>query len=247
MEANNLAIRIHDLRKTFRAQRVLNGIALHVARGETLVILGRSGTGKSVLLKLIIGLYKPDAGSIQVQGQEITNLSLDRLNELRKQIGFVFQSGALYDSLTVEENVAFPLQRHTNLSAAERNARVEELLARVGMQEAARKMPAELSGGMKKRVGVARALALNPDLMLFDEPTAGLDPITAGEINALIQGLQQERQTSSMVVTHDLHSARAVSDRVALLHEGHILTQGTFEDLKHSDDPFVSAFFNQSL
>ncbi|MBI3950662.1 MAG: ABC transporter ATP-binding protein [Acidobacteria bacterium] len=241
------AIRIQDLHKSFKEQTVLNGIDLEVAKGETLTILGRSGTGKSVLLKLIIGLHKPDSGSIQVHGEEVTNLPLDRLNEIRKKIGFSFQYSALYDSLTVEENVAFPLRHHTKVSEAELRDRAHELLSHVGMEEAAKKMPAELSGGMKKRVGLARALALDPDIMLFDEPTAGLDPITAEEIDELIQELQQERKMSSIVVTHDLRSAQMISDRVALLHEGDIRIEGTFEDLKKSDDPFVREFLKLGL
>jgi phospholipid/cholesterol/gamma-HCH transport system ATP-binding protein len=200
-----------------------------------------------VLLKLIIGLLKPDSGSIQVQGVEITDVLLDRLNKIRKRIGFLFQSGALYDSLTVEENVAFPLRRHTDLSEAERRERVRKLLARVGMEDAAGKRPSEISGGMKKRVGMARALALDPDIMLYDEPTAGLDPMTAGEINQLIQGLQQERKMSSIVVTHDMHCAQTVSDRVAILHDGNLFIEGTFEVLKTSNDPFVSEFLKQSF
>ena len=239
------AIRIEALRKAFGEQTVLGGIDLEVARGETVTVLGRSGTGKSVLLKLIIGLQQPDAGSIQINGEEIIKLPLDQLNELRKKIGFLFQHAALYDSLTVEENVAFPLRRHTELNEAERKERVQKLLARVGMEQDAQKMPAQISGGMKKRVGLARALALDPEIMLLDEPTAGLDPITAAEINKLIQELQQERQTSSIVVTHDMRSVKAVADRVALLDEGDIKIEGTLEDLQKSDDPFVAKFMQE--
>jgi phospholipid/cholesterol/gamma-HCH transport system ATP-binding protein len=239
------AIRVAALRKAFGEQTVLDGIDLEVARGETVTVLGRSGTGKSVLLKLIIGLQQPDAGSIQVNGAEITGLALDRLNEIRKKIGFLFQHAALYDSLTVEENVAFPLRRHTESPAAELKERVRELLARVEMEQDAQKMPAQLSGGMKKRVGLARALALDPEIMLLDEPTAGLDPITAAEINQLIRELQQERKVSSIVVTHDLRSVKAVADRVALLDEGNIKIEGSLEDLQKSDDPFVAKFMHE--
>ena len=244
METNNgkPAVRVNGLRKSFGPQTVLDGIDLEVQRGQTLTILGRSGGGKSVTLKLIIGLQKPDAGEVQVYGDEITKLPLDQLNQIRKKMGFLFQHAALYDSLTVEENVAFPLRRHTQMSDDERKDRVRELLSRVSMEKDEKKMPADISGGMKKRVGLARALALDPEIMLLDEPTAGLDPITAGEIIELIQGLQQERQVSSIVVTHDLRSVKALADRVALLHEGKILIEGTFEDLKSSDDPFVSEF-----
>jgi len=173
------AIRIQRLRKTFGEQIVLNGIDLKVARGETLAVLGRSGTGKSVLLKLIIGLQKPDAGSIQVQGEEITNLSLDRLNEIRKRVGFLFQSAALYDSLTVEENVAFPLRRHTDMAEAERKDRVRELLSRVGMEGALHKRPSEISGGMKKRVGLARALATSANDPSVSQTRTPLPPADA--------------------------------------------------------------------
>ena len=246
-ENGNVAIRVKGLHKSFGGQLVLNGIELRVARGETVAVLGRSGTGKSVLLKLIIGLQKPDTGSIQLHGEEITQLSLDPLNQIRKKIGFLFQNAALYDSLSVEENVAFPLRHHTDVSASERRDRVRGLLSRVGMEAELKKMPAQLSGGMKKRVGLARALALEPNVLLLDEPTAGLDPITAGEINELILGLQQERKMSSVVVTHDMRSAKAVPDRLALLHGGNVLIEGTFEDLQKSRNEIVSAFLKQSF
>jgi phospholipid/cholesterol/gamma-HCH transport system ATP-binding protein len=241
----NPAICVRELVKSFGEQVVLNRIDLEVSRAETLAILGRSGAGKSVLLKLIIGLQKPDAGSIEVTGEQISELSLDGLNQVRKKIGFSFQYSALYDSLTVEENVAFPLKRHTDMSTAERRCRVQELLSRVGMEDAAAKLPAEISGGMKKRVGLARALALNPEIMLLDEPTAGLDPITAGEINDLLLSLQEELSMSAVMATHDLHSARTVSNRLALLHEGNILIEGSFEVLKQSDHPFVLEYLKQ--
>ena len=237
---------VQSLRKSFGDQTVLDGIDLEVARGETLTVLGRSGAGKSVLLKLLIGLQAPDSGSIHIHGQEITRLPLDQLNEIRKKIGFSFQYSALYDSLTVEQNVAFPLKRHTKMSAAEQKERVGELLASVGMEHAAEKLPAEISGGMQKRVGLARALALEPDILLFDEPTAGLDPITAAEIEQLILKMQKERRMTSIVVTHDVHSARTLSDRLVVLRDGNILIQGTFEDLRGSRDRFVSQFLNNA-
>jgi phospholipid/cholesterol/gamma-HCH transport system ATP-binding protein len=209
-------------------------------------VLGRSGTGKSVLLKLIIGLHKPDSGSIRVNGEDVTKLKLKELNEVRKKVGFLFQQAALYDSLTIEENVAFPLRRHSSMSDNDRRKRVRELLASVGMEKDSQKLPAELSGGMQKRVGLARALALEPHILLFDEPTAGLDPITAAEIDDLILRLQKERHMTSVVVTHDIHSARAVSDRVALMRDGEVLIEGTFEDLQKSHDPFVTQFLDGS-
>jgi len=247
METNNggPSIQVNHLRKTFGQQTVLDGVDLKVGRGETVMVLGRSGTGKSVLLKLIIGLQKPDDGSVEVYGDEITGLALDELNQIRKKMGFLFQHAALYDSLTVEENVAFPLRRHAHLSDAERKDRVRELLSRVGMEKDLQKMPADISGGMRKRVGLARALALDPEIMLLDEPTAGLDPITAGEIIELIQGLQQEHQVSSIVVTHDMRSVKTLADRVALLHEGNIVAEGTLKELQQSDAPLVSEFLQE--
>jgi len=235
-------IAMQDLRKSFPGQKVLDGIDLEVAQGETLAVLGRSGSGKSVLLKLIIGLVKPDSGSIRVHDEEITHLAPAQLNDVRKKVGFLFQEGALYDSLSIEENVAFPLRHHTKLSSVERRDRVQRLLAQVGMDRDSRKLPAQISGGMKKRVGLARALALDPDILLFDEPTAGLDPITASEIEELILELQKERKIASIVVTHDLHGARTIADRLALVHEGTIVAQGTFDDLRHSGKPFVHEF-----
>ena len=247
MENNNYnpAIRVHRLSKSFGEQRVLDRIDLKVARGETLTVLGRSGTGKSVMLKLLIGLQRPDSGEIEINGEEITMMQLDELNRIRKRVGFLFQNAALYDSLTAEENVAFPLRRHTEMTDGERRDRVSELLSRVGMDEAREKMPADLSGGMKKRVGLARALALDPEIMLLDEPTAGLDPIAASEINELIRELQRERNISSIVVTHDMRSVETVADRVAMLNEGSILIEGTIDDLKQSDDAFVSQFIQE--
>ncbi|HXN46630.1 MAG TPA: ATP-binding cassette domain-containing protein, partial [Bryobacteraceae bacterium] len=206
------AVAVEGLQKSFGSQKVLNGITLTVFRGETLAVLGRSGTGKSVLLKLIVGLQKPDSGSVCIHGQDIAGLSLDRLGEIRKKIGFLFQHAALYDSLTVEQNVAFPLEHHRKeMSKSERSDRVRELLAEVGMEGNLGKMPSDLSGGMQKRVGLARALALEPDILLLDEPTAGLDPISSGEIDDLVLKLQQQYRMASIVVTHDLHSAKAIA------------------------------------
>ena len=235
-------VRLQGLRKSFGEQKVLDGVDLEIAQGETLAVLGRSGTGKSVLLKLIVGLQKPDAGSVQVHHEEIPKLEQTKLNDVRKKIGFLFQEGALYDSLTIEENVAFPLRRHTKMPLAERKERVQQLLSQVGMDKDSGKMPSEISGGMKKRVGLARALALDPDVLLFDEPTAGLDPITATEIEEMILALQKKRKTTSIVVTHDLHGAQTISDRLALIHEGRILIQGTFDELRQSGEPFVREF-----
>jgi phospholipid/cholesterol/gamma-HCH transport system ATP-binding protein len=240
-------IAVEDLHKSFGNQRVLNGISLTVTRGETLAVLGRSGTGKSVLLRLVIGLENPDSGSISIHGQDISGLSLDHLGEVRKKMGFLFQHAALYDSLTVEQNVAFPLQHHKQtMSKSEQQDRVKELLAEVGMEYALAKMPSDISGGMQKRVGLARALALEPDILLLDEPTAGLDPISSAEIDDLILKLQDEHHMASIVVTHDLHSAKTIANRLALLNEGTVVIEGTFAELQKSDIEFVREFLKHS-
>lgn len=239
---NAATVQVRSLRKTFGRQVVLDGIDLQVSEGQTLTVLGQSGTGKSVLLKLIVGLLKPDSGSIWVHGQEVTHLAMRQLNQVRKSMGFLFQQAALYDSLTVAENVAFPIQRHAKMSEQQRNERVRELLAKVGMEKAANKMPGEISGGMQKRVGLARALAIDPDILLFDEPTSGLDPITAKEIDDLILQLQKERKMTSIVVTHDISSAQSISNYLILMREGRIVIEGTFEKLQASRDPFVRQF-----
>jgi len=235
-------IHVADLHTAFGDQKVLDGVSLEVAPGETLVVLGRSGTGKSVLLRHLIGLRWPDSGTIRVLGEELRELAEGPLNAIRRRVGFVFQNAALYDSLTVVENVEFPLKYHTSLAPGQRREKAMALLARVELQAAAGKLPTDISGGMKKRAGLARALALDPELMLYDEPTAGLDPITSGEISALILALQAERAMSSVVVTHDMRSARAISDRVALLDRGRIIFDGAFEGLAACTDPVAAQF-----
>ncbi|MGA7460935.1 MAG: ATP-binding cassette domain-containing protein [Candidatus Korobacteraceae bacterium] len=244
---SNVAVAVQDLHKSFESQHVLNGISLTVGRGETLAVLGRSGSGKSVLLKLIIGLEKPDSGSVRIHGDDIAGLALDQMGEIRKKMGFLFQHAALYDSLTVEQNVSFPLEHHKKeMSSSERSDRVRGLLAEVGMQDGFGKMPSDISGGMQKRVGLARALALEPDILLLDEPTAGLDPISSGEIDDLVLKLQEEHHMASIVVTHDLHSAKTIADRLALLNEGNVVVEGSFEQLEESDIEFVREFLKQS-
>ena len=238
------AVQVHAVHKSFGAQHVLEGVDLQVRQGESLAILGQSGTGKSVLLKLMIGLQQPDAGSIRIQGQEIAGIATQQMNEIRRKIGFVFQSAALYDSMTVAENVAFPLKRFARLSELECSGQVQQLLASVGMEGQQAKMPDQLSGGMKKRVGLARALALSPDILLFDEPTTGLDPITSADIGELILKLQHERNVAAVIVTHDVPLARAVANRLALLRDGRILVAGTFDELKDSHEAFVTHFLN---
>jgi phospholipid/cholesterol/gamma-HCH transport system ATP-binding protein len=240
-------VAVENLHKAFGNLTVLNGVSLSVGRGETLAVLGRSGTGKSVLLRLIIGLEKPDSGSVSIHGQDLAGLALDRMGAIRLKMGFLFQSAALYDSLTVGGNVAFPLEHHRrDMSRAERDGRVRKLLAEVGMEGNLEKMPSDISGGMQKRVGLARALALDPEILLLDEPTAGLDPISSGEIDELILKLQRERQMASIVVTHDLHSARTIANRLAILDRGNVVIEGSFEDLQQSEIAFVKEFLKQS-
>ncbi len=241
------AVLVDGVAKSFGAQKVLNGISLTVKRGETLAVLGRSGTGKSVLLRIIIGLEKPDSGLVRIHGQDIAGMGLDQIGEIRKKMGFLFQHAALYDSLTVEQNVAFPLRHHKkDMSRSEQDDRVRALLAEVGMEGGLGKMPSDISGGMQKRVGLARALALEPDILLLDEPTAGLDPISAAEIDDLVLKLQAEHHMASIVVTHDLHSAKTIADRLALLNEGDVVIEGSFEDLQKSDIEFVREFLRHS-
>jgi phospholipid/cholesterol/gamma-HCH transport system ATP-binding protein len=239
-------IEVEHLHKSFGTHKVLDGISLNVSRGETLAVLGRSGTGKSVLLRLIIGIEKPDSGSVLIHGQDIAGLGLDQLGAIRKKMGFLFQHAALYDSLTVAENVAFPLEHHRiDMTVSERADRVRQLLVEVGMEGDLDKMPSDISGGMQKRVGLARALALEPEILLLDEPTAGLDPISSGEIDDLILTLQRERQMASIVVTHDLHSAKSIASRLALLNAGTVVIEGAFDELQQSDINFVKKFLKQ--
>jgi phospholipid/cholesterol/gamma-HCH transport system ATP-binding protein len=241
------AIAVEGLHKSFGSQIVLNGVSLSVKRGETLAVLGRSGTGKSVLLRIIIGLQTPDSGSVSIQGQNIDGMDMDHLSSVRLKMGFLFQHAALYDSLTVEENVAFPLQHHRpDMAASEMTDRVRQLLVEVGMDGHFEKMPSNISGGMQKRVALARALALQPAILLLDEPTAGLDPISSAEIDELVLKLQAEHHMASIVVTHDLHSARTIAGQLALLDKGKVVIQGTFDELEHSDIQFVRDFLKYS-
>ena len=237
---------LQGIKKSFGAQVVLNDVSFQVAKGETIAVLGRSGTGKSVLLKIIIGLQKPDAGSVCIDGEDITGLDGRGLVEIRKKMGFLFQQAALYDSLTVGENVAFPMGRHTDLSESDRLNKARDLLKSVGMEDDLNKLPANISGGMQKRVGLARALALDPQILLCDEPTAGLDPITAYEIGELIVNLKKQRNTTTVVVTHDLRGAKLFADRLLLLNEGKIVAEGNYDSLATNPDPFVSRFFQEA-
>jgi phospholipid/cholesterol/gamma-HCH transport system ATP-binding protein len=246
-EARMPIIAVDNVHKKFADHVVLDGVSLSVSHGETLAVLGRSGTGKSVLLRLIIGLATPDSGTICLYGKNINGMSLDQLNEIRMKMGFLFQQSALYDSMTVAENVAFPLEHHRRgMSRSERDERVDQLLTEVGLVGIHTTMPSDISGGMQKRVALARALALEPEILLLDEPTAGLDPISSEEIDELILKLQRERQMASIVVTHDLHSAKTISNRLALLNKGKVVIEGSFEHLQQSDIPFVKEFLKQS-
>jgi phospholipid/cholesterol/gamma-HCH transport system ATP-binding protein len=244
---DTLPIAITHLSKSFGAQRILKDIDLTISRGQTVSLLGRSGTGKSVLLRLLVGLDKPDAGSIRIDGEEITSLDMDQLNTIRQKLGFLFQQAALYDSLTLGENVEFPLKRQGKLTPPERTSKAQQLLAAVGLEGDFHKLPSEISGGMKKRAGLARALALDPAIVFFDEPTAGLDPITAAEIGQLITKLSKERRMTSVVATHDMHSVRCFSDRAVLLDKGEVLIDGSFDDLQNSKDPFVAEFLSAAI
>jgi phospholipid/cholesterol/gamma-HCH transport system ATP-binding protein len=246
-ERSVIAVAVEDVHKTFDRRKVLDGVTLRVNRGETLAVLGRSGTGKSVLLRMIVGLVSPDSGSVSILGKNIEGLAMDQLGEIRKKMGFLFQHAALYDSLTVGQNVAFPLVRHRGeMSKAEVDDRVNQLLTEVGLEGALNKMPSDISGGMQKRVGLARALALDPEILLLDEPTAGLDPISSGEIDELVLKLQREHQMASIVVTHDMHSAKTIASRLTLLDRGSVVIEGSYEDLKQSNIGLVREFLKQS-
>lgn len=236
------AIRIAGVRKSFNSLAVLQGVDLEVATGETITIIGGSGSGKSVLLRLIIGLMRPDAGRIWIDGDEITPLPEERLLPIRRKVGMLFQGAALFDSLTVAENIAFPLREHTRMGEAQIRARVEEVLELVGLPGIEEKMPAELSGGMKKRVGLARAIALQPRIILYDEPTTGLDPSNIEKITELIINLREKLGVTSVVVTHDMQSAFKVSDRIAMLHQGRIAVAGTVAEIEHSQERLVRDF-----
>lgn len=246
--ANTRVVVVENLTKRFGNLTVLNKISLNVKRGENLVVFGRSGQGKSVLLKCIIGLMKPDEGNIYINGQDITKLSISELNKLRKNIGFLFQSSALYDSMTVRENLAFPLKRlFPEMTQKEIEDKVRSTLELVSLENAIDKMPSELSGGMKKRIGLARSIITDPQLMLYDEPTTGLDPITTKEISDLILTLQKKLNMTSIVVTHDLMCAEIIADRAIFLKDGKIAYEGSINELTNSDDPFLKNFFSHEF
>lgn len=240
-------IKIENLHKQFGNLVVLDGVSFEVPEGQTFVILGRSGTGKSVLLKCIVRLLEPDSGKIFVDGKNILELSHKELSELRKEIGFLFQSAALYDSMSVRENLAFPLLRHTNLNEEEIESKVKEMLRLVGLEEAIDKMPSELSGGMKKRIGLARALILHPKIMLYDEPTTGLDPVTSKEIAKLILDMQRKFKMTNIVVTHDMVVALSTADKILLLDKGKFIFEGTPDELVNSKLEITHKFLSTTL
>lgn len=237
-------ITVDNLYKSFGDNDVLKGFNLDLKKGENLVVLGKSGSGKSVLIKCMVGLLYPDAGEVAVLGENISILDQDALDHIRVRIGFLFQSSALYDSMTVRENLEFPLRRHwINKSKEDVNKLVLEALKNVGLEDAVDKMPSELSGGMRKRIGLARTLILKPEIMLYDEPTTGLDPITSREISKLIVEIQHTYQTSSIIITHDMACAKIVANRMIILVEGVCYAIGTYHDLEQSQDPKIRPFF----
>jgi len=238
-------IEIKDLHKTFGADNeVLKGVNLTVNKGEDLVILGRSGSGKSVTIKCIVGLIEPDKGEIKVFNENVLNLTKPELNQIRVRIGFLFQSGALYDSMSVRENLAFTLRKHKrDLTAEEVENEVIEALDNVGLSDAIDKMPSELSGGMQKRIGLARTLILKPEIILYDEPTTGLDTITSREISELILDIKHKRKTTSIIITHDMACAKLTADRIMVLKDGAIHAEGTYEELEKDEDEWVRSFF----
>lgn len=238
---------IGKLSKSFGSHLVLDEVSLNVEEAENLVVFGRSGTGKSVLLKCMIRLMEPNNGYVEIFGKDVLKLDVDELNELRKQMGFLFQGAALYDSMSVRGNLEFPLIRHSNLTPKEREMRIKDVLEKVSLEEAIDKMPADLSGGMKKRIGLARSIITEPKLMLYDEPTTGLDPITAKEISKLITDLQHELKMTSIVVTHDILCAKIIADRAVVLDEGKIIYTGDLNQLTTSNDPFLKNFFSDEL
>jgi phospholipid/cholesterol/gamma-HCH transport system ATP-binding protein len=235
---------IKNLKIGFKTQSVLKDISLKLFNGENLVVLGKSGSGKSVLIKCIVGLLVPDSGNIEVFGRNLESLNRNELDEIRKKIGFLFQSGALYDSMTVRQNLEFPLRRiRKKMTEKEINEKINEVLENVGLSDALNKMPSQLSGGMRKRISLARTIVVDPLIMLYDEPTTGLDPATSDEISSLINDVQKKYKTSSLIITHDIQCARTTADRIIMLDEGEIVTEGNLEDFEKSSDPLIKSFF----
>jgi len=240
---DEIILELTDLKKSFGSNTVLKDINLSVKRGETIVVLGRSGTGKSVILKCIIGLILPDSGNIKVFGQDFLDLPEKKENDLRIRMGFLFQSGALYDSMTVRQNLEFPIIRQPEYKKEDLTEKVTEALENVGLEDAIDKVPSELSGGMQKRIGLARTLMLTPEIILYDEPTTGLDPVTSNEISHLILNMQKKYNVTSMIVTHDMECAKMVAHRIVVLNDGTFAAEGSYEELAKSEDEFVRGFF----
>lgn len=241
---NEPVIQITNLKKSFGGQEVLKNISLNLYNGENLVVLGKSGTGKSVLIKCIVGLLNSDAGTINVFGDNVTALKRQELSRLRMKIGFLFQSGALYDSMTVKQNLEFPLRRiKKELTEKEIKEKINEVLENVGLADALNKMPSQLSGGMRKRISLARTIVVDPMIMLYDEPTTGLDPVTSDEISALINDVQKKYKTSSIIITHDIKCALSTANRLIMLKEGEVYKEGNPGDFENSEDPIIKSFF----
>lgn len=244
MESNAAVIEINDLHKAFGENEVLKGVNITVNKSEDVVILGRSGTGKSVTIKCVVGLEKADQGAIKVFGTDITTLNGNELNQIRTRIGFMFQNGALYDSMSVKQNLTFTLKHHDkNITKEEIETRISEALDNVGLLEAIDKMPSELSGGMRKRIGMARTLIIKPEIILYDEPTSGLDTITAREISELMVSVQKKYKTTSIIITHDMACAKLTGNRIMILNEGVVHAEGTYAALEKSKDEWVRSFF----
>ncbi|MDD3721455.1 MAG: ATP-binding cassette domain-containing protein [Lutibacter sp.] len=239
-----ILIEIKNLKKSFGRLEVLKDISLKLRNGENLVVLGKSGSGKSVLIKCIVRLLNPDGGTINLLGKKISSIKGKELSEIRKKIGFLFQSGALYDSMTVKQNLEFPLVRiKRNLKEEEISKKINEVLENVGLPDVQEKMPSQLSGGMRKRISLARSIILDPVIMLYDEPTTGLDPVTSDEISELINSIQKKYKTSSIIITHDIACVRITADRIVMLHEGYIYAEGKLSEFEASDDPLIMSFF----
>jgi len=237
-------IEIENLKKSFGSQNVLQDFSLKLYDGENLVVLGKSGSGKSVLIKCIVSLLKPDSGMIKVFGHIMTALSISELDKVRQKIGFLFQNGALYDSMTVKENLEFPLRRiKGHLKQKEMDAKIEEVLENVGLLDALYKMPSQLSGGMQKRISLARTIVVDPKIILYDEPTTGLDPVTSDEISSLINDVQKKYKTSSIIITHDIECARMTADRLIMLKDGKAYKEGTLSQFEKSTDKIIKLFF----
>ena len=237
-------IEINNLKKSFDQQEVLKDVSLKLFKGENLVVVGKSGTGKSVLIKCIVGLLESDGGTINVFDKNLKSLKRKDFNDLRQKIGFLFQSGALYDSMTVKQNLEFPLRRiKKNLTNKEITEKVNEVLENVGLTDALNKMPSQLSGGMRKRISLARSIVVDPTIMLYDEPTTGLDPVTSDEISSLINDVQQKYKTSSIIITHDIKCALTTANRIIMLEDGEVYREGKVEDFEDSTDPLIKSFF----